>query len=227
VHRSAIVTAYLHAKETLLATGYSEAIDWQQQVTLRSTTESNFLREAAWVVLSAGMQARVIETKFPELRAAFLEFSSGEAITHARTECRTHALHAFRHVGKIDAILEIASRVHRMTWDSVKSKLMSDGPTYLETLPYIGPVTALHLAKNIGMDVPKSDRHLVRLAQHVGASDVTALCNSIASAVGDRVGVVDLVLWRYVALYGVGSLTDPPEFCEQFLECTPPTRTRG
>src|SRR5204862_28581 len=49
--------------------------------------------------------------------------------------------------------------------------LRAHGPTWLTRCPYIGPVTCWHLAKNVGMDVVKPDRHLVRMAQASGARD--------------------------------------------------------
>jgi hypothetical protein len=46
--------------------------------------------------------------------------------------------------------------------------------------PMIGPVTSFNLAKNIGLDVAKADRHLSRLAANVGFSDVPSLCRCIS-----------------------------------------------
>lgn len=76
-------------------------------------------------------------------------------------------------------------------------QITSNGVSFLETFPYIGPVTAYHLAKNIGLDVVKPDRHLVRLAASAGYPSPLALCEDIATVLGERLGVVDLVLWRF------------------------------
>jgi len=65
---------------------------------------------------------------------------------------------------------------------------------------YIGPVTCFHLAKNLGVDVVKHDRHLVRYASYMGFRDATELCEMISRITGDRVAVVDLVLWRFATL---------------------------
>jgi hypothetical protein len=67
----------------------------------------------------------------------------------------------------------------------------------LQRLPYIGEVTSWHLAKNIGADVSKPDRHLVRVAARFGYADVSSMCKDISSAVGDKMSVADLVLWRF------------------------------
>jgi hypothetical protein len=64
-------------------------------------------------------------------------------------------------------------------------------------MPYIGPVTWRHLAKNVGVAVAKPDRHLVRLSIALGRSSVDELCHEIAELVADPVSVVDVVLWRW------------------------------
>jgi hypothetical protein len=63
------------------------------------------------------------------------------------------------------------------------------------TLPYVGPVTWRHLAKNLGAPVAKTDRHLVRLA--AGRPSVDVMCDEIGRWLGEPVAVVDIVLWRW------------------------------
>jgi hypothetical protein len=70
----------------------------------------------------------------------------------------------------------------------------------LETLPYVGPVTAFHLAKNLGLNVAKPDRHLSRLATATGFSDAHALCAELGAVLGEPVPVIDIVLWRFATL---------------------------
>jgi hypothetical protein len=71
---------------------------------------------------------------------------------------------------------------------------------FLRSLPYIGQVTWRHLAKNLGADVAKADRHLARLAQATGRS-VDALCGEIADWLGEPTAVVGVVLWRWSVLH--------------------------
>ena len=75
---------------------------------------------------------------------------------------------------------------------------------YLDTLPMIGPVTRYHLARNIGIDCVKPDRHLIRLASEAGyemkdpQKGVEAMCRDIQKDIGDaeKLGTIDVVLWR-------------------------------
>ena len=64
---------------------------------------------------------------------------------------------------------------------------------WLQTLPFIVPITVYHLAKNYGFDCAKPDRHLVRIA---GAEGTHELCARLARETGDRIATVDVVIWR-------------------------------
>jgi hypothetical protein len=46
----------------------------------------------------------------------------------------------------------------------------------------------------------KPDRHLVQIAALMGYENHTEFCEVISTSVGDRVSVVDLVVWRYAML---------------------------
>jgi thermostable 8-oxoguanine DNA glycosylase len=61
-------------------------------------------------------------------------------------------------------------------------------------------VTVYHLAKNIGLQFAKPDRHLVSISNKAGYQDVQAFCRDISNQVGDSITVVDLVLWRFATL---------------------------
>ena len=65
--------------------------------------------------------------------------------------------------------------------------------------PLIGPITAWHLAKNLGLDVAKPDRHLTRVANALGFGDAFELCSAVATVTGEPKRVVDIVIWRYLA----------------------------
>ena len=67
------------------------------------------------------------------------------------------------------------------------------------SLPWIGDITKYHLAKNLGANVAKPDRWLVRLAD-AEKTTVDQLCRRLAIATGDRVATVDVVLWRACAV---------------------------
>jgi hypothetical protein len=163
-------------------------------------TESDFLREAAWVVLSGGMRESVVRARFRPISAAFRWWRSAEEITRNAAQCRLAAVAHFAHPGKIGAIATIAARVAEVGFTSFRERVIRDPIAALETLPYLGPATARHLAKNIGFDMVKPDRHLTRLASAAGFQSPLCLCSVIAAYTGESIATVDSVLWRYATL---------------------------
>jgi hypothetical protein len=195
-----LVDAYLTALEAVVNAGYGPEIDEQEQRRLDRVTESDFLRETAWVILNAGMRERVVRNLFPSLSDAFLDWRSADAILAHRSHCSRRALGLFAHRPKIEAILQVVERVHILSFERVLSSIETSGVSALEIFAYIGPVTKFHLAKNLGLDVAKPDRHLLRLSHAAGFVDPGRLCSIVADVTGDRVGTVDLVLWRYATM---------------------------
>ena len=195
-----LASAYMDAKEFVIRNGYINEIDWQEDLSFECLTESNFLAEAAWVILSSGMKATVIEKLFTHLSRIFLEWNSACQIVESKTYCRKMALEIFNNPAKIDAIIYISEYIYTHGFDSVYDEIRQNGTEYLKTFPFIGPTTAFHLAKNIGLPVAKPDRHLVRVAQVAGYQCPAELCRDIADYICENVAVVDLVIWRYATL---------------------------
>jgi hypothetical protein len=198
--RYALLDAYIVAKDTVVAAGYGQEIDAQRNASLRRVMEKDFLQEAAWVILSAGMKETVVRSKFIGLSRAFLGWQSATAIARRRQICRVAALSCFSHEGKIDAILDVADHVAENGFPYVKQSIEERGTEYLQTFAFIGPVTCWHLAKNLGLDVVKPDRHLSRISSAAGFASPQSLCRAISDLSGERVSVIDIVLWRYATL---------------------------
>lgn len=196
-----LMALYLLAKRTVIEAGYEREIGWQERASFEPITEQRFLTEAAWVVLNAGMKESVIRRLFPQVAEAFAHFATAEAAANSVAGGgRQRALHAFHHRKKIDAIVEIVRHVHASGLEELLRRLTLEGTAYLRTLPYLGPVTALHLAKNLGQDVAKPDRHLVRIAAACGYDDPQVMCTQLCMLLGEPVPVIDIVLWRYATL---------------------------
>ncbi len=196
---AALSRAYLAAKSVVLESKYaSEVIATNPP--LQMLSESEFLRELAWVVLSAGMAERVVRLKFAAVSEAFMFWSSAREISAREEICVTAALQHFAHAGKIGAIAAAARVVAEAPFHTLREKIFTNPVVELQRFSHIGPITAFHLAKNIGVRVAKPDRHLTRLSQAAGFSQVAELCACIGSFVGDDVSKVDTVLWRFATL---------------------------
>jgi len=194
-----LAIAYMTMKEWVIDAGYAWEVDWQDQLCFSDLTESRFLCEAAWVILSAGFSNAVLRTRFMPIAEAFCCFRNAEEIVDQALHCRRNALSVFGNSKKIDAIIEVARRVLDAGFQETKLRIETERCQYLESFPQIGPVTAVHLMKNVGIDIVKPDRHLIRAAAITGHSPET-LCQVIAQIVGDRISVVDLVIWRFATL---------------------------
>lgn len=189
---------YHKALEGLIATKYSAEVEWQRSQLFKEFDERDFLSEAAWVVLNSGFRESVVRSKFDYVSLCFLDWWSAKDIVQSKELCVASALQEFGHIGKISSIARIAERVDSLGFENFK-RIVSDDPIgELAKLPHIGPTTVWHLAKNLGFNVAKPDRHLVRLAVEHGYGCVHAFCQEISDSTGEYVAVVDLVLWRYM-----------------------------
>lgn len=209
-----LASAYMKAKQAITEEGYASEIDWQESITFDKVTESYFLREAAWVILSSGMRETIIRKKFPEVSAAFFEWESAQRIAAHSDKCRDAALCCFNNPRKIDALVQVAVHVFKRGFQSVRESIQREGITYIMQLPYMGPVTSYHFAKNIGLPVAKPDRHLNRIANKVGYRSPQLLCLDIARVIGEKIAVVDLVLWRYATLHSDYLELFPSDVCK-------------
>ena len=197
----AIVQGYLSAKLQVLRSQYSGELICARPCP-DEISESRFLRELAWVILAAGMADRVIRAKFPGISTAFLEWESASAISCNAKECVANALLHFRHVGKIRAIASAADKLCSVpSFDVLRLQILRDPIQQLQSFAYIGPVTAFHIAKNMGFPVAKPDRHLERLARSNGFQSVEEFCEVIASYLGEDIRLVDSVLWRFATMH--------------------------
>lgn len=219
---SGLVELYLTAKDAVVARGYAWEMDWQAERRFDRVHESDFLRESAWTVLSSGFRESVVRKLFGAICDAFLGWRSAAVIQANRAGCRRAALHVFNNHRKVDAILDIACVVADSGFEVIRRRIQEEDVEFLQTLPYIGSITAFHLAKNLGLPVVKPDRHLQRIAKAAGFGSPQELCELISHRIGEPIQVVDVVLWRYATLFSnyVAVFTAVPR------PCGPGRRTR-
>ena len=162
------------------AAGYSRTILWSETPDPPKSARK-FAREAIFVICSSGMRNTVAQTIFDRCMGAL----------RAGVSVRT----VFGHPGKAAAIDHIWAERKRL-YSAYRSA--ADPVEYLATLPWVGPITKYHLAKNFGGDFAKPDVHLNRLAD---AENVSAqeLCERLGRESGYRAATIDLILWRACA----------------------------
>lgn len=194
-----LVRRYLQAKGVVINAGFAAEIHWQAKASPARLTASTFLREATWVILSAGMRESVVKNLFADISIALHDFDTTAVVSDPCV--RDAILRTFSHERKVDAILAFADVASDLGDDGIRARLSRGAEEFLRGLPYMGRATTRHLIKNLGWSVSKPDRHLIRLAVRAGRSDPDALCTEIASWLGDPVSVVDVVLWRWSTIH--------------------------
>lgn len=196
-----LAKSYLHAKRIVVSCGHASEIAWQARVVLDDVSVESFIREASWVILSSGMRESVVAKRFPLVVDA-MKLDDPKWTVANRQLAHRRGMRVFGHKAKIDAIIDVGELALSLGDLGLRGRLRMP-ESFLRSLPYIGPVTWKHLAKNIGLPVAKDDRHLQRLAVRAGRSSVDNMCSEIADLVGDPVHVVDLVLWRWSVVHAV------------------------
>lgn len=190
---------FVRARTSVEMSAFSKEVDWLRSVRVDSISESEFLREAAWVVVNSGFRESTARRLFPHISLAFFDWRSAGLIAEQSERCIEIASCVFRHDGKLRAIAQAAEIVDAVGMANIRVSLLDEPVEFLKSFSYIGPITVWHLAKNLGCDVAKPDRHLVRLATYFGFDCVQRFCGEIAEAAQERISVVDLILWRFIA----------------------------
>lgn len=178
--------------------GLMPEIEWQRSRCFHTFSESDLLREAAWVILCSGFREAIVRKVFNHISLSFCDWESSRAIVATAPACRLAAEAVFRNDQKLKAIVGTAHYINQTGFDGFKQRILKDPIPELQRLPYIGPVTVWHLAKNLGFNAVKPDRHLVRLCDWLAYDDPRSLCSWIAAKTETPIGVVDIVLWRYL-----------------------------
>lgn len=161
--------------------GFAATIEWSEALSQPDTPES-LAEEAIYVVCNSGMQAAVAGRIYQRCLDA------------VRT--RRSSASVFGHEGKAAAIDWIWQNRAGLFAAFIQA---SDKVEFCGTLPFVGPTTKHHLAKNLGVDVAKGDVHLERLALRDKCTP-QRLCRRLAKQAGYRIATVDTILWRACAI---------------------------
>lgn len=195
-----LASAYLEAKYFVRTAGFEDEWKWQNSLNFNNFSETDLLRESAWVILCSGFRESIVRKMFNYISLCFCDWESAKEIVKYKEICRETALFRIKHYKKIDAVIKFAQKIHNEGFENLKKRIVKNPLEELIQFPYIGKATVFHLAKNLGLNVAKPDRHLVRMTEAVGFSDVRSFVNKIAALSGDPVALVDLILWRFSIL---------------------------
>lgn len=174
-----IIEFFYIAYEDIIKQGYADEVEYVDNIKpIDAQTPENFYLEYVWVVLNAGMKEQVARKIY-------------------NNYCDKFDIKYINHPTKKIAISEMF-----LVYPD-KFKLLSESSNkikYLESLSWIGPITKHHLARNIGIDTVKPDRHLVKLSEIFGFNNPLEMCECVNKDNGEKVGIIDVILWRYCNL---------------------------
>ena len=168
---------YLDLKQAIIKAGYEDDILWAENLK-KCISSDDFLIEFVFVVCNSGMKAQIARQIFNRL-------------IHAMKN-RTSIWDAFKHPGKLGAIGYVWAIKSQLFFQYYNAK---DKLEFCKSLPWIGDITKYHLAKNLGEDCIKPDRHLVRIAEQY-STDPFTMCQKLSDRLGDSLNTVDTVIWR-------------------------------
>lgn len=218
--KEAIIEFYKEAKQFCIEQGYQWEIELVYNRTWEQAQPDHFFAEYCFVVFNAGMKNQVAQKIYEKFMATMnMELHGSTMQDTADLRIKSLDVSVIGHKGKREAIRTAMSEYQRwfkelqditpkkqrfyevlLLKTAHKRTINEVRVAYLETLPWIGKITKYHLARNLGIDVAKPDRHLVRLSEKFGFRDVHEMCEYISKNSDERVGVVDLVLWRSLNL---------------------------
>ncbi len=159
-------------------------------------TIDSFFREYLWVCLcSTGLKEQIVRKTFDKFWDSF----------NGRNNLESFGIESENPFWVIrnKRLREAAYGVFTQRKEHFKKFLNADDKIeFLDSLPQMGPATKYHLARNLGIDCIKPDRHLRNIADRWGFKTPEILCQEIVKFTGLKLGIIDIVLWRYCNLTG-------------------------
>lgn len=192
---------------------YPEQLEAFASVKFGDVGPDEFFQEYVWVVHATGFSAKAVGKFMPRLMKAYgsWEDLGGEefdrAFERVREACNNpaKARAVWRTSGGMREELRPWDPGLGLRWERYRDSKLSS-PDLLKELPYVGPVTCFHLARNIGLlECVKPDLHLVRMAEHWGYGDCVSMCEDLRPE-GMPLGIVDLILWYAASTFGTTEL---------------------
>jgi len=168
---------YFELKKSIIDNGYQADIEWSENLKPCEDIR-DFLSEYIFVVCNSGMKAQIARGIFNNV---ILAMESGIPIWHV-----------FKNFDKVNAINLVWGLKNHYFNEYLKA---NDKFEFCSSMPYMGKILKYHLAKNLGIDCIKPDRHLVRIANDF-ETDPFSMCKKLSDTTGDRLVTIDTVIWR-------------------------------
>jgi len=188
---------------------YPEDLNRIMSTKFETLQPTDFFREYMWCVYTSGFNAKVVSRMFPILQDIYRPLDDVFAnfkVNIDSVAMAHHALAICNNKRKVKSIIDMAFKggqeIKKSSWSIYRDTKLSS-PDKLKELPFIGPITCYHLARNIGLlYYVKPDLHLNRMAINWKFEGPVELCRSIQKEFNLPLGIIDLVLWYSASTFG-------------------------
>lgn len=201
------VDAYYRTAADFAERHYPDILSRYRNLRPEDIGPADFFAEYLWCVYVSGFNSKVVDRKYASLLAAYgpWDHRHGGEVAEEVEDLWPEVKRVIGNRQKFMAVVITRRLLQVYGWDRFRRTFLTSIPDIGE-LSYMGKVMRHHLARNIGLDTVKPDRHLVRLAGHFGFDDAHAMCADLAGRHGERIGVVDLILFYAASTYGTAEL---------------------
>jgi hypothetical protein len=176
---------------------HAPTVQYYREITPDKVDARYFWSEYIWCVYTSGFNAKVVTKHFPALMAAYGPWDA--SIWESRAWAKVKDLIGNKR--KCHAIIRTRTWMRDMGWERFQREYLNS-PDALAQLPFVGSITKFHLARNLGMDAVKPDIHLERVAERFQAGTPDEMCHFLSGLSGERIGVVDFIIWSFCAAFG-------------------------
>lgn len=174
--------------------------DWEAILTTwqserpEAKTDRDLLQEYGWVVACCGMTAKAVLPRWERLSAVLGDWDPVRAATTPLGD----VLAVLNNRRKIQAIMDFAMDLANNPgqMEQLGRRPLKEALAWMSTLPWVGGNNRHQLARNLGWDTIAKSGPVHRFAAmlQLTAED---LCEEVANETGERLRVVDLLLWQW------------------------------
>lgn len=193
-------------------------VKYYGKVDYHNFTNNDFLESMAEVIFSSSLDWETrVEPKWPTIKKAFSNFNINKVAGYTEEDKKRikETPGTIAHVPKIKGIIENAKRMREIIreYGSFANYVCVHPFDLKEDLlakfDYLGregdEKVVLDFMKEMGFPVIKDDKHIRRVlyrlgltnSENVGQDEILAVGKKFADAVGEKMPVIDVVLWSF------------------------------
>ncbi len=150
---------------------------------------SDFASEVIYVILASGFSQKTAKKKYFEIVKYLQTLGSNEVDLAV-------LLSIFNNKNKMSAIKKVWVNKKNLSDSYYQLKDDKSRMKFLLNLPFIGPITQNHIARNLGINTVKPDVWIMRLSEALGYKNYHQMFEEIHKSTDYPIGYIDVILWK-------------------------------